>query len=547
MTVFLPHDVRCGCGHAFEAALARAVDAGSSPDVRAAILDGTFHRVGCPSCGQSFTVEKSFVYMDLKRSTVISVRPRPERHLFHAATQELDEARGMLSDALPTARCRSRVVFGLQELREKLVAQDSGLDDRLVETLKLYILREHPFLLHKPRLRLVFQQFREGRYGFIASHDHSPESFSLSIPAHSVVELKAREKWLIPETAWVNLWRYSPRTRSLARLAQYASEIRAGGDIELDSDEFKNMVRKLPTAAHMSSQSKQDLETLHDHVSARGRGDVQVEIFNLRFDMRLADDWGWNDSKDDIDTLWALFKSLPESHVMGNVTLQALSLNSGEGPSVYQPDTHEISIRSDELNSAEKLAIVVRHEVGHAVHARYQARVDAWLKSRFGWLRFGWSDADIDVWVEQMGGWGVELTPEEKAQVCWTLRKAMGPGSRWGRTQMEMPPKDHPWWKEGLTLRLAFERTQTKWYLAYQSLFRHGTNLFAVNFWRLELQVISDAAVELVVKQILGSYALMSQNEFFAELYEAYYRSAETRSLLPEDVRQWISENIHAA
>jgi hypothetical protein len=37
-----------------------------------------------------------------------------------------------------------RVVFGLDELQEKLAAQDAGLDDRALELLKVLLVYEQP-------------------------------------------------------------------------------------------------------------------------------------------------------------------------------------------------------------------------------------------------------------------------------------------------------------------------------------------------------------------------------------------------------------------
>jgi hypothetical protein len=78
MSIFHPYNVRCACGESFTAQLAEAVNAGRMPYLRQSILDGTFHRVSCPACNETMTIEKGFSYTDFRTSTFINVIPQCE-------------------------------------------------------------------------------------------------------------------------------------------------------------------------------------------------------------------------------------------------------------------------------------------------------------------------------------------------------------------------------------------------------------------------------------------------------------------------------------
>src|SRR5262249_34396472 len=109
------------------------------------------------------------------------------------------------ADAVPpdlasSAPRQLRVIYGLDELREKIVAQDAGLDDRIVELLKIYLLQEHPFLLKKPRLLVHLTGVDAAAFDFVAYYHHGEDQFKAGIPRPAGDNIVTREKEL---RAWV--------------------------------------------------------------------------------------------------------------------------------------------------------------------------------------------------------------------------------------------------------------------------------------------------------------------------------------------------------
>jgi hypothetical protein len=562
MAVFQLYPVTCTCGHTFEARLARSVNGGRSKALRDAILDGKLHRVRCPGCEHEFSVEKAFSYADFKTNTFFDVRPRWERHLYRRASKQFTSALQRLPSALsPVESRKARVVFGLQELREKLVIQDAGVDDRVIEVVKLYLLHEHPFLLHKPRLRLVLHRLHAGAYEFIASHDHAAGKFRLRVPEPVVLDfMSRRQEWErlleerhssspFKETApWTNLWRYSPQISALADLRQYADTLRMGGTVDFDSKGFQRMLRRLPRGAHLPSEAKQELQVVFDEAVALGRSDVQEQLFEVRYGLDLEDgDWQRNANNEDIDVLWDVLKQLPPGNVEGSTTLNQFLLDNGRGGGWYDPNTYDVGIGERMLADRDLFEDVVRHEVGHAVHEQHAQRVDAWLHERFGWQRFGKSDADIDAWVRLMGGWG-PLEEAEQSQVRDVLREAMGDGGVWDAVRLEPRPEGHPWRREDLAARQAYERSDSNWYLHHPTWYRANGKAFFVNFYYSELMVVDEATSKFISRVMPSPYAAMSPLEFFAELYALYHDPRDPRrQLLPDDVSQWLADNVGAS
>ena len=282
------------------------------------------------------------------------------------------------------------------------------------------------------------------------------------------------------------------------------------------------MLVGLPRGNHLSPWAKQDLRTLFEYAKAKNLP-LQDQLFEIRFGIELEDDWSMNDDPEDIDTLWKLLRDLPDTSVEGNTKIHEIVLSEGQGGGLYNPETFDISIGSEELTNREKFEDVMRHEVGHAVHEMKSDLVNDWLESRFGWRIFGTNDADIDQWVGLMGGWGT-LSGSERADVRQYLRTAAGGGGSWQPGPPPAAPAGHPWYRSNFGPRLAFERSGAYWFQNYVTWYRRGQRAFFMNFWYRTFMAVDTKTLELVAK-MPDAYASMSHFEFFAELYSVVLRS----------------------
>ncbi|MCB9727278.1 MAG: CpXC domain-containing protein [Deltaproteobacteria bacterium] len=122
-----------------------------SPSWRTQVLDGTLNRFACEACGAVFVVERDLLYTDLDRGVFIGVFARARRgevaELSETIRRTFEEVVGTeapraVRESFPETR--PRVVFGYAELREKVVCFDHGLDDRVVEAIKLALLEGIP-------------------------------------------------------------------------------------------------------------------------------------------------------------------------------------------------------------------------------------------------------------------------------------------------------------------------------------------------------------------------------------------------------------------
>ena len=142
--------VTCLCGAPVEVTLAESINAARHPHLREMVLARTLHRFACGSCARTLVFEKALSYVDWDRRQLIQVAARGDLHRADVLADETRELRDRAFRVGPQAvqALKSsffvRLCFGYEELREKLVAFDAGLDDGLLELVKCEVLAAEP-------------------------------------------------------------------------------------------------------------------------------------------------------------------------------------------------------------------------------------------------------------------------------------------------------------------------------------------------------------------------------------------------------------------
>jgi hypothetical protein len=184
MSLFRTFTVACpSCGGAVEFSVVNSVNAARRPDLRDAVLDGSFQRNSCPTCNESFRVEPEFNYLDVGRNQWIAAFPLSklgeweqwEQH----AREIFDKAFGAQASAPAQsigADLTARLTFGWAALREKLVAAEQKLDDVTLELCKIAILRgqEGQPLANHTELRLYGFEGQDFIMGWIVATSEYP-------------------------------------------------------------------------------------------------------------------------------------------------------------------------------------------------------------------------------------------------------------------------------------------------------------------------------------------------------------------------------------
>jgi hypothetical protein len=545
MAIWQHHEHDCACGHAFTARTLDCFNGSSRPDLRNALLNGKLHRRTCPACGRINTIERSFLYIE-DDALLILVRPRRERPHWpeDAAHATSLAARYGLSPAT-----KIRVVYGLAELREKLVAHDIGVRDEAVELFKLALVQAQPRLGAIGGLRLILESVTGDQAVFIATTDlRDGPVGSITLPAARLEALS--DNWdahaadpdsmaaeglrRFAQEKWINLWRWSPQPWALGELHRRVSK----RDGVLD----QNLVSQLPRSALAEPEWRMPAEALlvRDDTPApplpAGDPDRTLELhLEEHYGLQLDDQFAITNPII-CDWLQQTLAKVPEMQFdAADAELKEINLAPGDGKASgwYDPGSDDIFMNRKAATDPALFEEVLLHEVGHVVHARFADQVDRWLVETKGWRLFEATGAGIRAWLDEMGGW-IALPAGSRQMLVDQVRAAI------------MRQKDPATGTPGKLASAYFGGAASPAFQAYDNSLGKwwertanwpGTaagHRYAFNFQYGRLMRVSQETIDRAVAT--GKpYALMSDKEFFAELYMLAFRNAESAALLHAD------------
>jgi hypothetical protein len=158
MSTWFDEQIACPtCDLEQTAKLARGIHISRAPEARDQVFDRTFHRVTCRGCATRFVAARPLVYTDMDRKHWVHVAlagevPRwPEMEKLASDVFERAFIGSPLAAGLRDG-FRLRLVFGIEELREKLVIWRAGYNDAIVECAKLQLIAKDTSLALADRL-----------------------------------------------------------------------------------------------------------------------------------------------------------------------------------------------------------------------------------------------------------------------------------------------------------------------------------------------------------------------------------------------------------
>lgn len=211
------HRIECECGIAVSVFCADSINAERHPHMRQAVLDRTLHTYRCGACSARIVVEKAFLYVDFARHELFGVhpdaerareRPHAERLLAEWNTALGEYAPASVRAALDADDYLLRLCFGIEELREKIVAHEAGLDDLALEALKAQVLAADRDLVARGcrTLRLDHVEL-DGRLAFHLEASTNPVTLmepGILVSRAAYDELAARPwKELVADFPWL--------------------------------------------------------------------------------------------------------------------------------------------------------------------------------------------------------------------------------------------------------------------------------------------------------------------------------------------------------
>jgi endogenous inhibitor of DNA gyrase (YacG/DUF329 family) len=152
MSLFRSTNVNCpNCGETVNMSGVGSVNADRRPDLRDAILKSKFQDTTCPHCQTNFRLAPEFNYLDVGRNQWIASMPAYRLRDWIEKEDEAKESFAISYGSKAPGVAREigadltvRLTFGWPALREKILAREHGIDDAVLECLKLETIRRVP-------------------------------------------------------------------------------------------------------------------------------------------------------------------------------------------------------------------------------------------------------------------------------------------------------------------------------------------------------------------------------------------------------------------
>lgn len=133
------------CGKQGEVVLWRSINTVIDPDMKEKVRNGEAFQWTCPECGYTTGISYNTLYHQMEDQVMIFLAFGDEREKAIEMMQSMFDADGKDEIALDlsiTKDYKRRVVDSVNSLREKIMILDSGLDDRVIELMKLFLVTQ---------------------------------------------------------------------------------------------------------------------------------------------------------------------------------------------------------------------------------------------------------------------------------------------------------------------------------------------------------------------------------------------------------------------
>lgn len=147
------------CGTENDFVIWQSLNSDLDPEAKQRLIDGTLFDFKCKKCGHESKVNYPILYHDMAHNVMIHCVPQEN---VEEARKSLTESQNAFDDKLP--QYTNRIVTNPNALREKAIIFEHGLDDRVIEIIKLLYYTKAREQFPEANITDVFFLVADGEY-----------------------------------------------------------------------------------------------------------------------------------------------------------------------------------------------------------------------------------------------------------------------------------------------------------------------------------------------------------------------------------------------
>ena len=168
-----------------------SVNADLDPEIKKSVIDGSAFVFKCPHCGTTTYVNYDMLYHDMRKRFMVFCNYKDD-----AAQNTFDNLTSYDEDShefkLIQNGYKMRLVRNHNELREKVMIAEAGLDDRIIEIFKCYVRLYQTHAGEKVENKEYYYYKANGRDFIQVIKENGELGGSFSMPPHDYNDIKNR-------------------------------------------------------------------------------------------------------------------------------------------------------------------------------------------------------------------------------------------------------------------------------------------------------------------------------------------------------------------
>lgn len=199
MSLNAKQNVRCPkCGQMSEITVWNSITVKDSEDLKQDLLHGIVNMFRCPSCSYSALMPSPMLYHDEDKRLMISFSPCNDELMKNQLFDNVQKSSKESGELDKLEGYNLRFVTDYNELLEKILIFDNGINDKTIEVIKLMILSQD---LEKAQFRICrFGKSENGTLEFMIYDEKEKQTYTSSVPeeTYNTIDTQLKESGVKP-------------------------------------------------------------------------------------------------------------------------------------------------------------------------------------------------------------------------------------------------------------------------------------------------------------------------------------------------------------